>query len=49
VPNVGKVVCEASTKLPGRTVGREEGRRKQLAKLHGTQLSKAPTKVIEEY
>jgi hypothetical protein len=48
VPNVGKAVCEASTKLPGRTVGREEGR-KELAKLHGTQLSEAPTKAIEEY
>jgi hypothetical protein len=48
VPNVGKIVCEATTKLAGPTAGREE-ERKQLAKLHGKQLSEALTKAIEEY
>ena len=48
LPNVGKIVCEASTKLPGPTAGREE-ERKQLAKLNGKQLSEALTKAIEDY
>lgn len=48
VPNVGKIVCEASTKLTGVTAGRED-ERKALAKLHGKQLSEALTKAIEGY
>ena len=48
VPDVGKIVCEASTKLPGPTAGREE-ERKRLAKLHCKQLSEALTKAIEHY
>ena len=48
VPNVGKIVCETSTKLPGPTAGRED-ERKKLAKLHGTQLSEALTRAIEGY
>jgi hypothetical protein len=48
LPNIGKVVCETSTRLPGPPAGREE-ERKQLAKLHGKQLSEALTKAIEEY
>ena len=48
VPDVGKIVCETSTKLPGPTAGREE-ERKTLAKLHGKQLSEALVKAIEDY
>jgi hypothetical protein len=48
VPNVGKIVCEATTKLPGETAGRE-AERKQLAKLNCKQLSEALTKAIDEY
>ena len=48
VPDVGKIVCEASTKLPGPTAGREE-ERKQLAKLHCKRLSEALTKAIADY
>ena len=48
LPNIGKIVCETSTRLPGPLAGREE-ERKQLAKLHGKQLSEALTKAIEEY
>ena len=48
VPNVGKIVCEASTKLPGPIAGREE-ERKRLAKLNCKQLSEALTKAIEGY
>ena len=48
LPNIGKIVCEASTKLPGLTAGREV-ERKQLAKLNGKQLSEALTKAIEDY
>ena len=48
VPNVGKIVCETSTKLPGLTAGRED-ERKALAKLNGTLLSEALTKAIEGY
>jgi hypothetical protein len=48
LPNIGKIVCETSTRLPGPLAGREE-ERKQLAKLHGKQLSEALTKAIEDY
>jgi hypothetical protein len=48
IPNIGKIVCETSTKLDGPTSGREE-ERKALAKLHGQQLSEALTKAIEGY
>jgi len=48
LPDIGKIVCEASTKLPGLIAGREE-ERKALAKLHGKQLSEALTKAIEDY
>jgi len=48
VPNVGKIVCEASTKLDGPIAGRE-AERKQLAKLNCKQLSEALTKAIEDY
>lgn len=48
VPGVGKIVCEASTKLSGLTAGRE-GERKQLAKQHGQQLSEALLKAIANY
>ena len=48
LPNIGKIVCETSTRLPGPLAGREE-ERKHLAKLHGKQLSEALTKAIEEY
>lgn len=48
LPDVGKIVCEASTKLPGPVAGREE-ERKQLAKLHGKQLSEALTKALADY
>ena len=48
VPNVGKIVCETTTKLDGPTSGRED-ERKALAKLHGQQLSEALAKAIEAY
>jgi hypothetical protein len=48
VPNVGKIVCEASTKLEGPIAGREV-ERKHLAKLNCKQLSEALTKAIEDY
>ena len=48
LPNIGKIVCEASTKLPGPIAGRED-ERKTLAKLHGKQLSEALTKALEDY
>ena len=48
VPDVGKIVCEASTKLTGPIAGREE-ERKQLAKLNGKQLSEALAKAIADY
>jgi hypothetical protein len=48
LPDIGKIVCETSTKLPGPIAGREE-ERKELAKLHGKQLSEALTKAIEDY
>ena len=48
LPDIGKIVCEASTKLPGPIAGREE-ERKALAKLHAKQLSEALTKAIEGY
>jgi hypothetical protein len=48
LPGVGKIVCETSTKLPGPTAGRED-ERKQLAKLHGKELSEALTRAIENY
>jgi hypothetical protein len=48
VPNVGKIVCETSTKLPGPTAGRED-ERKALSKLNGALLSEALTKAIEGY
>jgi hypothetical protein len=48
VPNVGKIVCEASTKLEGPIAGREV-ERKQLAKHNCKQLSEALTKAIEDY
>ena len=48
VPNVGKIVCETSTKLSGPTAGRED-ERKALAKLNGALLSEALTKAIEGY
>ena len=48
IPNIGKIVCETSTKLDGPTSGRED-ERKALAKLHGQQLSEALTKAIESY
>jgi hypothetical protein len=48
LPDIGKIVCETSTKLPGAIAGREE-ERKKLAKLHGKQLSEALTKAIEDY
>ena len=48
VPNVGKIVCEASTKLDGPIAGREV-ERKQLAKLNCKQLSEALTRAIEAY
>ena len=48
VPNVGKIVCETSTKLSGPTAGRED-ERKALAKLNGALLSEALTRAIEGY
>jgi hypothetical protein len=48
VPNVGKIVCETSTKLPGPIAGREE-ERKVLAKQHGRELSEALMRAIEGY
>jgi hypothetical protein len=48
LPNIGKIVCEASTRLPGPIAGREE-ERKELAKRHAKQLSEALTKAIEDY
>ena len=48
VPGVGKIVCEASTKLTGEIAGREV-ERKALAKTHGVQLSEALRKAIEAY
>jgi len=48
LPGVGKIVCEASTKLEGPTAGREV-ERKQLAKLNGKQLSEALTRALEDY
>jgi hypothetical protein len=48
LPDIGKIVCETSTKLSGPIAGREE-ERKRLAKLHGKQLSEALTKAIEDY
>lgn len=48
LPNIGKIVCETSTKLPGPVAGRED-ERKTLAKLHGKQLSEALTRAIEDY
>jgi hypothetical protein len=48
IPNIGKIVCETSTRLDGPTSGRED-ERKALAKLHGQQLSEALTKAIESY
>jgi hypothetical protein len=48
LPDIGKIVCETSTKLPGPIAGRED-ERKKLAKLHGKQLSEALTKAIEDY
>jgi len=48
LPDIGKIVCETSTRLPGPTAGRED-ERKILAKLHGKQLSEALTRAIEEY
>ena len=48
VPNVGKIVCEASTRLDGPIAGREV-ERKQLAKLNCKQLSEALTRAIEAY
>ena len=48
LPNIGKIVCETSTKLPGVTAGRED-ERKEMAKLHGNQLCDALIKAIQEY
>jgi len=48
LPDIGKIVCETSTKLSGPIAGRED-ERKALAKLHGKQLSEALTKAIENY
>ena len=48
IPNIGKIVCETSTKLDGPTAGRED-ERKALAKLHGQRLSEALAKAIESY
>ena len=48
LPDIGKIVCEASTKLEGPIAGREV-ERKQLAKLNCKQLSEALTKAIADY
>jgi len=48
VPNIGRIVCEASTRLPGPSSGRED-ERKALAKINGQQLSEALAKAIEDY
>lgn len=48
IPNIGRIVCETSTKLPGAVAGRET-ERKDLAKLHGKQLGEALVKAIGEY
>jgi hypothetical protein len=48
LPDIGKIVCETSTKLPGPTAGRED-ERKTLAKLHGKRLSEALTAALENY
>jgi hypothetical protein len=48
IPDVGKIVCEASTKLSGLTAGREV-ERKDLAKLHAKQLGEALIKAIDGY
>ena len=48
LPDIGKIVCEASTKLDGPIAGREV-ERKQLAKLNCKQLSEALTKAIADY
>lgn len=48
IAGIGRITCEASTKLPGATAGRE-GERKDLAKINGKQLSEALTKAIGDY
>ena len=48
VPNIGRIICEASTRLPGPSAGRED-ERKALAKINGQQLSAALVKAIEAY
>ncbi len=48
LPDIGKIVCETSTKLPGLTAGRED-ERKALAKQHGKQLIEAIAKALEDY
>ena len=48
LPDIGKIVCETSTKLPGPTAGRED-ERKDMAKLHARQLGEALLKAVEEY
>lgn len=48
IPGIGKIVCEAATKLTGATSGRED-ERKALAKANCTQLSEALTRAIGAY
>ena len=48
IPDVGKTVCETSTRLSGATAGREV-ERKALAKLHAQQLGEALLEAIEAY
>lgn len=48
LPDIGKIVCETSTKLPGVVAGRED-ERKSLAKLHAKQLGEALLKAVEDY
>lgn len=48
LPDIGKIVCETSTRLPGPTAGREDERR-ALAKLHGEQLIEAFRKALAGY
>jgi hypothetical protein len=48
LPNIGKIVCEATTKLPGPAGGRDE-ERKALAKANAKQLGDAFAKALESY
>ena len=48
IADVGRIVCEATTKLPGPIAGREV-ERKGMAKKHAKQLAEALLKATEGY